>query len=403
MKKKVIIGVVVLVFLALVLSIWIVGSKTREKKNAKIEVVLVDDLTAPFLAEKKVSDYLQSINGTLVRDLVIDTSKVGKEKVTFEFINDENIQVDYTFEVEVKDVTPPFTTIGETYSVVQGSKDTFIDKIFCGDDYDSKPKCTIEGSYDLNKVGDYPVIFKAVDSSGNVLEKNITLRVYHKSNGGGSTSPATRTNYSDIIKVHKNDNTLIGLDVSKWQGEIDFDTLKKQGVEFIIIRVGSSMGTGGEYYIDPYFKRNIENANRVGIPVGIYFYSYANTKELAIQDAEWVLEQVKGYQVDLPIVFDWEDWSDFNSYDVSFYELTMVADAFLKKVEDAGYQGMLYGSKHYLENVWLKHDYPIWLAHYTTKTNYQGTYQIWQLCSNGKIPGINGNVDIDVWYLNGNN
>ncbi len=406
MKKKMIVGVIAVFFI--LLSIFLIVEKNHQKekedhKRAQEKVELVKDLTAPFLAEKKVSDYIEHLEGTLMDDYMIDTSKLGKQKVIFEFVDEKKSKLNYTFEIEVKDITPPFTTIGKTYSVVRGSDKNFVDKIFCGDDQDSHPKCTIEGDYDLEKSGNYPVVFKAVDKSGNVLEKEITLRVYDKGSGGSSTSNKTRTEYSDIVKNHKNGSTLIGLDVSKWQGDIDFDTLKKEGVEFIMLRIGSSRGTGGEYYEDSYFKRNIENALRVGIPVGIYFYSYANTEELAKKDAEWVIEQVKGYQVDLPIAFDWEDWSSFNSYGISFYDLTKVANAFLKTIEDAGYQGMLYSSKYYLENVWLKKNYPVWLAHYTSKTDYNGDYRIWQLCSNGKIKGIYGNVDIDILYLKENN
>ena len=67
-------------------------------------------------------------------------------------------------------------------------------------------------------------------------------------------------------------------------------------------------------------------------------------------------------------------------------------------MEKAGYKGMLYSSKYYLENVWFDHKYPVWLAHYTNKTNYQGEYQVWQMCNNCIIPGINGDVDINIMY-----
>jgi len=75
-----------------------------------------------------------------------------------------------------------------------------------------------------------------------------------------------------------------------------------------------------------------------------------------------------------------------------------MAEAFLEEIENAGYKGMLYSSKTYLENIWLETPYDIWLAHYTPKTNYQGNYKMWQLCNNGKIDGIEGNVDIDILY-----
>jgi len=78
--------------------------------------------------------------------------------------------------------------------------------------------------------------------------------------------------------------------------------------------------------------------------------------------------------------------------------LTEIAKSYLSVIEDAGYEGMLYSSKNYLENVWYKTKYPVWLAHYTDKTNYEGEYKVWQLCANGRVSGINGNVDINVMY-----
>jgi rhodanese-related sulfurtransferase len=143
---------------------------------------------------------------------------------------------------------------------------------------------------------------------------------------------------------------------------------------------------------------NIEGFNNVGIPVGIYFYSYANSKESAIRDANWVLEQIRGYKIDLPIVYDWESWSFYNEFNQSFYSLSMSAKAYLDTMKNAGYQGMLYSSKNYLEKAWFNIGYDIWLAHYTTKTSYTGPYKYWQMCSNGKIDGIAGNVDINIYY-----
>lgn len=139
-------------------------------------------------------------------------------------------------------------------------------------------------------------------------------------------------------------------------------------------------------------------AQQYGIPVGIYYYSYAGNEKEAREEAKWVIEQIKDYKIELPVVFDWEEWNNFNFYRVSFYELTNIAISFLEEIENAGYQGMLYSSKNYLENVWYKTKYDIWLAHYTSKTNYEGKYQYWQMTSSGKVDGIKGPVDVDIFY-----
>ena len=98
------------------------------------------------------------------------------------------------------------------------------------------------------------------------------------------------------------------------------------------------------------------------------------------------------------MVFDWENWSFYQEFNLSFYSISEIAKTYLNEMEKAGYEGMLYSSKYYLENVWFKQKYPVWLAHYTTKTNYQGEYKVWQMCSNGRVDGIYGDVDINIMY-----
>lgn len=406
-RKKVIISIFVfLIFILIIFGSVILINRNKKKKekeiieNAKIEVILKEDLTVEFLDKKNVSSFITSINGKIVDDYEIDTSSLGTKNIAFEFINDDGIKVPYQYQINIVDTTPPFANIGSTYRVKKGSSDRFINHVLCGDNYDSRPICTVEGSFNLDKNGTYPVTFKAVDNSGNVFEKNFNLVVYTPTSGSTSTKPTSKPKvlFSDIVKKHKTEKTRIGLDISKWQGDVDFDELKKDGVEFVMIRVGTTSGTDGDYVLDPKFIRNVTNANRVGIDVGLYFYSYAATKEGALSDAEWVLEQIKDYDIDLPIAFDWEVWSYFNNFNVSFYELTSIADTFLSRLEEEGYKGMLYSSKFYLENIWLEHPYEVWLAHYTTKTDYKGEYRMWQLCSNGRVDGIKGDVDINIWY-----
>jgi len=403
MKKRIVIIVVIIIILITTIFAGYFMKKKLDKKREeklirKAEIVLSEDLTVPFLEERKVSNFIVSMNGKIVDDYKIDTTSLGKKEIKFDFITDEGIKASYQYEIEVKDVIPPTVLLGGSYRVKKGSSSKFIDNILCGDDYDSNPKCEIVGDYDLNKEGSYPVVFKATDSSGNVTEKNFKLVVYVPKQGGGSNPPKPKTYFSDIVKEHKNDKTRIGIDISKWQGDVDFKKLKNAGVEFVILRVGSTKGTKGDYFVDGKFKQNIKRANEVGMPVGIYFYSYATSKEKAIADANWILEQIKDYKVDLPIAFDWENWSFYNDFNLSFFGLTDMANSFLDVFKEAGYEGMLYSSRNYLEQIWLKTDYPIWLAHYTYKTSYSGPYSYWQMCNDGRVDGIYGDVDINIRY-----
>lgn len=400
MKNKKLILIISIVVGIILLSVGgFLLYKYIEIKNAVVKVVLKDNLEADFADTLRVSSFIESINGKIVDDYYLNTDSLGKKKIDFEYINDDGIKIKYNYEINVVDREAPLIWLGKSYNVTRGSEDNLLDKIMCGDNYDNNPECVIEGDYNLDNVGSYNLVFKATDSSGNVSEKKFTLNVNEPSSNKGSNGVKNVTLFSDVIKDYKNDNTQIGIDVSKWQGDIDFSKLKNAGVEFVIIRIGSSTGINGENFIDSKFIQNIKNANSVGIPVGVYFYSYANSVDRAISDAKWIIENIKDYKVELPIAFDWENWGSFNTYELSFFGLTNMAKRFMDTVKDAGYDAMLYSSKTYLENIWMSVDYPVWLAHYTKNTNYAGDYSYWQICSNGKVDGINGDVDIDIRYI----
>ena len=402
MKNKIIIiGVIVLLIIFVGVG-SLLGYKAYQQwriANAEIIVELNDNLEIDVFSDVKLSSLIKSINGELIKDFSINTKKVGKQAVKFQYINDDDIKINYTFEIDVVDRIAPLIFSSKSFSVTKGYSGNLAEELFCGDNYDNNPKCELVGYYDYNTVGSYPIAFLGTDSSGNVSRTDFTLNVKApstgSSSGGGSSS---YINFSDVVNEHKTFKTSIGLDVSRWQGDINFQKVKDAGVEFVFIRVGSQRGVDGEYYIDPKFERNIKGFKEVGIPVGIYFYSYANSKANAKKEAKWIIEQLKPYKIDLPVVFDWENWSFYQEFNLSFYSISEIAKTYLNEMEKAGYEGMLYSSKYYLENVWFKQKYPVWLAHYTTKTNYQGEYKVWQMCSNGRVDGIYGDVDINIMY-----
>lgn len=400
MNKK---ALIILIISLISLLIIFIGTKLYQFiriKTAKIEIELVDNLRLEFNDNKKVSEFIENINGVIIDDYVIDSSKVGTQTVFFDFVNDDGIKLKYSYDIEIVDDVEPVIWLGNSYSIERGT--TFnIDSILCGDNYDSNPKCYIEGLYDSSKVGSYPLVFKAIDSSGNEAIQNFVLNVYEPSNNTSNNKTSTEkvyTKFSDIVKNYKTNINKIGIDVSKWQGDIDFSKVKQTGVEFVIIRIGYTKGTNGEYVLDSKFIDNIKGATENNIPVGLYFYSYANSRDHAYRDAEWVIEQIKDYDIELPIAFDWEEWKSFNEYNLSFFELTNIGESFLERLEQEGYKGMLYSSKSYLDYIWFPTKYDIWLAQYSSKTTYEGNYRIWQLCDDGVVDGIQGTVDIDIMY-----
>ena len=144
-----------------------------------------------------------------------------------------------------------------------------------------------------------------------------------------------------------------------------------------------------------------QGARAAGLKTGVYLYSTDNTEEQVRKNADWLVNTLGRENLDLPVAFDWEDFGNFQDYGISFHELNNLYDAFADQLSGDGYGCMLYGSKNYIENVWEKTDVrPVWLAHYTEKTDYKGPYMLWQASCTGRIPGISGDVDMDILYNN---
>ena len=392
MKNKkiifIILGVVIFLGLASIASVEIY------KKYFKVYAVNLN-YDIDVYSDKTLFDFKDDIACNLESDKEIDTKEVGNTQVTVICRNDEKKRFKYIIDFNVVDTVAPKIILKDSYTVTEGYEKSLTDVIISVDNYDDTPKREIIGDYDFNQVGSYNLVYKVTDNSGNFTTQEFTLNVIPKKKSTPSTSYIA---FSDALKDYKTDNTELGIDVSKWQGEIDFKKVKEAGAEFVIIRISHQDGFNGEYIIDPYFKNNIESAKENGLKVGVYFYSYANSVEEAKKQANWIVDNLKDYKIDLPIVYDWESWSEFNSMNVSLYKFNEIADSFLEEIEKNNYTPMLYSSKNYLENIWDNQKYKVWLAHYTTKTNYQGEYYMWQMCSDGRIDGINGDVDIDILY-----
>lgn len=390
---------VVVVFFTLKVGLKFYNEEKEKKalENAVILVELKDDLTASFDSDVKISDFITNINGEIIEDKKVDTTRLGKKELFFEYRNDDGIKIPYRFTIEVKDITAPLVWLGDSYTVDTNIKNTLEERIMCVDDHDDEPICKVVGEYDLKKVGSYSLQFVAEDTSGNKTVKPFTLRVTKPSSSNSTYNP-NKYPFSEAVSKYKSFTASVGIDVSSWQGDIDFDKVKNAGVEFAFVRVGSKWGMDGEYFLDSKFERNMEGFNRVGIPVGAYFYSYARDEEEAREEAEYVIDKLKKYKVDLPVAFDFEDWSKLNNYKMSLYRLNRNAEVFMETLEKAGYEGMLYGSLNYLNKLWKTDGKTVWVAHYTNTADYEGKYKFWQFTSAGGVDGINGYVDLDVMY-----
>lgn len=404
MKKIVVLIIVVTILIVSVIAGVCFALYKEEQENKRLDleaVTLKENLSVEFGKEVRVSSFIENLNGTIVNDFKIDTEKLGDIKVLFEYINIKNRKRTAEFTIKTIDVNPPKIFIGNTYSVEVGYNKNLIEVLLSGDDIDDNPTREIIGEYDFNTVGNYNLVYVVTDASNNQTKKEFVLQVTEKSKPNKTTTVANnkRLPIEDVIKNHKNENTKIGIDVSRWQQDIDFEKVKNAGVEFVIIRLGYQTDYDGDYELDPYFVTNIEGAKKAGLPVGIYFYSYARTTNQAINQANWVKDNLKNYEIDLPIAFDWESWNSFNKTNMSFFTINKVANTFLDTLEQEGYKGMLYSSKNYLEKIWYPTKHETWLAQYNVEPTYNGEYTMWQMSDSGKVEGINGNVDIDILYL----
>ena len=349
--------------------------------------------------EKHYSTELVSdSNVEILNSDLLENSELGTYKYT---INYKYKKRSYKLDVEyqVVDSTPPvIIKRANNVTVKVNSSSNLCSNITYGDNYDPKPKCEISGTYNLSKTGTYDLEYVITDSSNNEYRKDFKLNVVNYISNTTSSNPEYL--YINDIMKYKNENTSIGIDVSKWQGNVDFNKVKNAGIEFVIMRIGYQSGVNEGFNVDPKFDTYIKQAKTAGLKIGVYVYTNAINKEDGIKTAKFVLDKLKGEKLDLPIAYDWENWGHFNDYGISLHTLSSGYLAFEKEIKDNGYEAMLYSSKYYLENVWLDFEKSnIWLAHYIDQTDYQGDYMLWQMTSSAKIPGITENtVDIDILY-----
>lgn len=205
-----------------------------------------------------------------------------------------------------------------------------------------------------------------------------------------------------------------GIDVSKYQGTIDWEKVSDEGVSFAMIRVGSRSHSDGTILSDTNAKFNMQEALANGIRVGVYFSSAAVSKEEAIEEADWVVDFISQYAITYPVVYDCEGFDNPGNrqYDLTKEERTEIAKAFMDEVFSFGYTPMFYGSKKELsyDQSWvtssLEESYKIWLALYTegevddtTIPKYEGNFCMWQYSNTGKVLGISTNVDLNIAYF----
>ncbi len=216
-------------------------------------------------------------------------------------------------------------------------------------------------------------------------------------------------------RVQEQQRVTIGIDVSRYQGTIDWSQVAETGIDFAMIRVGyRSSEEDREIYADTNARYNMQEAQAAGVQVGVYFFSTASTEEEAREEALWVAEYISQYQITYPVAFDCEGYEREGSvlYDLGKEKRTDIAIAFMEEIYRQGYTPMFYGSSYAMtgSNHWdmdrIEQSYKVWVSQYpalpypqTERSSYGGAHAMWQYTNQGSLPGISQPVDVNVAYF----
>lgn len=251
-------------------------------------------------------------------------------------------------------------------------------------------------------VAEDPEILNFVDVFGKSYQVEINQNVKrHSYKLSAFVREGNKLTYADSEKYQYR----LGIDVSEHQGQIDWDKVKVAGFDFAFIRVGyRGYGESGLLYQDLEFVKNIQNAQSAGVDVGVYFFSQAINEEESREEAQFVLQNIAGYDLQLPVVYDPESILDdvARTDDVTGEQFTANTEVFCKMIEDAGYKSMIYSNmlwEAYELDLEKLADYPIWYADYEPLPQTPYDFEFWQYTNEAQIDGIEGNTDLNIQLI----
>lgn len=258
---------------------------------------------------------------------------------------------------------------------------------------------TINNEPDVKTGAENPMEEIVYQNEASVNEVNISAGSPDKN----IITPEVKKNNYSFYKDKDMTTSINGIDVSEFQGYIDWQQVKDAGIEFAFIRIGCRTYDDGGIIFDERFKENLYSADRAGVKTGVYFFSQALTVEEALEEADAVIEAIKPFNITYPVVFDWEIIAeDYARTDnISIESLSDCCVAFCERIKEAGYTPMIYQNKStLLYNVDLPRvkEYDIWLAEYNDEPTYYYDFKIWQYASDGHVDGISTEVDLNVSF-----
>ena len=252
-------------------------------------------------------------------------------------------------------------------------------------------RVTVKDKVEYIPIADISVLIKTEEEINAALEDTATREE--------ATLDADRT---EIVTLQAGGSDhKPGIDVSSWQGDIDWDKVRESGIEFVIVRAGYRGSVTGAIVKDKYFDANVSGAQSAGLQVGVYFVTQAINEAEAVEEASAVMEMCSPYKLELPIYLDVEGSGGGRGDQIDTETRTSVCEAFCRTLENAGQQGGVYACRNWLTNnidASRLGRFNVWLAEYRSAPLYNGYYSMWQYTSKGHIDGINGNVDFDIMY-----
>lgn len=207
------------------------------------------------------------------------------------------------------------------------------------------------------------------------------------------------------LRSYQDSRASLGVDVSEFQGQIDWNAVKGSDVEFAMLRVGYRGTTKGQLFLDEYFEQNFQGASDAGLDIGVYFFSQAVTEEEAKEEAQFVLDTLNGRKLQYPVAFDWElpvnSDESFRVQGVKGEDAARYGAVFCEEIKAGGYRPIVYSNKYsayefFDLNQWK--DYDLWYAEYHEQPSLYYDYRMWQYTDEGTVPGISGGVDLNICF-----
>lgn len=259
--------------------------------------------------------------------------------------------------------------------------------------------------FDEASDGEEEELYQFKDVEGNEYEASLLESVPKCTYDFSHLVTDEETGYKSFEDEENGVTARFGIDVSEFQGEeIDWKQVKDSGVEFVLIRLGyRAYGDTGALVLDAMYEQNMENALEAGLDVGVYFFSQAISKEEAEEEARFVLEHLKGFDISGPVVYDTEDidWDTARTDKNTAQDYTDFCRIFCDAVEAAGYETMIYSNLKWMAftlDMEALTEYDFWYADYYDIPQCPYDYEIWQYSETGVVPGINANVDLNLWF-----